>query len=562
MTEPLPGTRVQGLANSRTVATRNIRVLKRVFIYVRVSDMKGRDANVPSTHTLRIQREQCEALATKLGVEVVDVIEHRDVSASRTRMADRLGPLLQRIIDGEADGLLVYRASRFTRRQAESVLAIQALKECGAHLRAVEADFDIHQPASKMVLDNLIAVAEYEAETRALTWGDVHSFNVRHGRSHKNSFGYVKREHPEAVTGDDGLRRIYLAGSLERDRTIVGTPPNPRWWWAREIFLRRAMSHGIRQLRRWLDDAGVLTLGKDGTGTTPCHWADSTIANHLQSRVYRGELHFGPHWVPNLDAHEALVSEEEWQAANSVRIPRTPPAGHKRKKRKNPAWLPADDALLTGLVRCAECRYMMTPLKNSYQCRGGGAGGRCPHQSAIHIDKLDAYVEALFKAYLEDLDLAAQAADADDEELVAALAALSAAGAEFEALRAAAASLLVEFTEREYLEMVQSAREKLKGCQDRRDALLVRRHSVAAGPLLELWPDLSPREKRALMAQAYGAVFVRPARLGDGRPMRSVAERVLILRIAEVDALIEAKALPVSGQSGYLIGDAPPLDWR
>ena len=112
----------------------------------------------------------------------------------------------------------------------------------------------------------------------------------------------------------------------------------------------------------------------------------------ISNRVYVGEARSGQNVKPN--AHPAIVSEAEWQAAQSAR-----------------SLAPArstDGALLAGLLRCAGCRYVIKPDSmpdrdgerlRLYRCRGEHAAGRCPAKASVLGRVIEPYVvEAFFEA--------------------------------------------------------------------------------------------------------------------------------------------------------------------
>jgi resolvase-like protein len=258
------------------------RELRRVFLYVRVSSSAGRDLAASTTHTVRIQREKAEELARRNNWEIVDVIEHIDVSGSRTNTEDRLLPVLQRIERGEADGLVVYRLARCTRTQNGTIDAVKRLLGAGAHLKATDLDLDIHASMGRVLLDIMVSIAHAEAENIGANWRAVNEGNLVRGIPHMVGFGYVRREHDEIEMVDNG-EVFRPAGSLVKDETLVGTPERPRWWWAREMFLMRGRGDGPSVIRDWLTTAasarsvarraetlgGRLGLGVSAVTTSP-----------------------------------------------------------------------------------------------------------------------------------------------------------------------------------------------------------------------------------------------------------------------------------------------------
>ena len=93
----------------------------RLFSYVRVSDVRGREG--PGFISPNEQREKCRAFATAMSHTIVDEVEELDRSGGdMTRPV--FNALLERIEAGEADGMIVAKLNRFAR---SNVGAWQAL---------------------------------------------------------------------------------------------------------------------------------------------------------------------------------------------------------------------------------------------------------------------------------------------------------------------------------------------------------------------------------------------------------------------------------------------------
>src|SRR5262249_8037914 len=93
----------------------------------------------------------------------------------------------------------------------------------------------------------------------------------------------------------------------------------------------------------------------------------------------------------NANAHIPLLSPVEWQAAQGGRHVASPRSG--------------EGQLLSGLVRCAGCRYGMKPDSMRgrdgeriamYPRPGRHAAGRCPAPATILARVLDPWLEAQF----------------------------------------------------------------------------------------------------------------------------------------------------------------------
>jgi Recombinase zinc beta ribbon domain/Recombinase len=98
----------------------------------------------------------------------------------------------------------------------------------------------------------------------------------------------------------------------------------------------------------------------------------STVGAIVRSRIYLGEVLHNGHWSPG--NHPALVTPEEWSAANRGFVP-----GRRRGR-----------DVLSGRVRCGLCKRMMAVDQNGegrvlYRCRTGGQGCKQPARTNVGL---------------------------------------------------------------------------------------------------------------------------------------------------------------------------------
>ena len=97
---------------------------KRAIGYIRVSTVGGRSGR--EYHTLEIQRASIERTARDNGYELVDVLTDEDQSG-RSRNRPQFGGAMARILAGEADAIIVWKASRFSRNWREAAEDVELL---------------------------------------------------------------------------------------------------------------------------------------------------------------------------------------------------------------------------------------------------------------------------------------------------------------------------------------------------------------------------------------------------------------------------------------------------
>jgi hypothetical protein len=151
-------------------------------------------------------------------------------------------------------------------------------------------------------------------------------------------------------------------------------------------FEMRAAGKSNAEIGRMLTEAGVLgSVGSPG-------WSPAAVSRLLKNPAYKGEARSGD--FVNKTAHPALVPQDLWDTAQSRRGLRPARSG--------------DGFLLTGLVRCAGCGYMIAPTRGTnhgrpsptYRCKRRHPGGDCPEPAAISAPRLEEFVIAeFFKAF-------------------------------------------------------------------------------------------------------------------------------------------------------------------
>jgi site-specific DNA recombinase len=453
--------------------------------YIRVSRVGGRDGE--SFISPRVQRERIEAFAAAHGHRVVRWHEDLDQPGSR---AQRPGfqDALARVEAGETAGIAVAKLDRFARSVADAAVAIRRIDAAGGQLVSVEDGFDSSTPMGRFALTILLALAELELGRIRESWATAQAYAVQRGVhiASKSPTGYRR--------GDDG-RLVPVTSDAE----VV-----------RNVFRRRAAGASWRELADLLGERGV--VGPYGSE----RWTTGAVRGLVSNPVYTGEARFGRH--RNADAHPAIVSHAEWNAAQGARsasVPRSP-----------------DGALLSGLLRCGGCRYVLKPDSmrdrdgetiRHYRCRGEHAAGRCPSRVSALGRVIEPYIEAAFLGALGSNGPLARSARCD-REVETARTAVEEAEAEMALWVEMSATKLGQAV---YLAGLHTRQEALDTAHKRLQEALSR----AAGPLggipsavdlRVLWPEMSVPERRRLLAAAIDAVILFPGR-------EAIESRALVL---------------------------------
>jgi DNA invertase Pin-like site-specific DNA recombinase len=461
--------------------------------YVRVSRTAGRDGE--SFISPQSQRDAIQAYAAANGWTIA--AWHEDLDQTGANL-ERPGfqAALARCRNAETDGIIAAKLDRLSRSLVGLANFIDEAKRDRWHLVAVDFGLDVKTASGRLVADILGAVAEWELEQRRQGW------NEAQGRA-------VARGIHVASRTPTGYRRREEDGRLEPDPAAIAT--------IRELFRRRARGEGWTALARFLDVSGVRGPYSNAA------WTPTAVAKMLRNPVYLGEARSGRH--VNRAAHKPLVTRAEWEAAQgNGRTVSTPRNG--------------DGLLLSGLVRCAACRYLMKPdtmrgrdgsRLGLYRCRVRHAAGLCSAPATVMARLLDPHIENVFLDALGPDGPLAEASQATGAIDGAALRVDEAARELDEYLAANLISVIGAERFRAGLEQRQEALDAAR-CEladTRQASAFSDALNLTPGRLREAWPALSTAERRHLLAASIDAVVIRAVR-GSGRTVQ-LDERALVL---------------------------------
>jgi DNA invertase Pin-like site-specific DNA recombinase len=490
---------------------------ERMIGYVRVSRVAGRGDDLVSPE---IQRRKIAEWAALHDTEIVRWFDEIDQPGSRLER-----PLFQEALQlceqGEADGIAVYRLDRFARSVVHGLQCIKRLQEADARFVSVSEGFDAGTDVGRLVLTILFAFAELELAKITRSWYDAVSQAIEAGKyiAAKVPVGYVK--------GEDG-------------RLVVDPEVAPK---VQEVFRLRAQGTSWRELAEYLEGEGIPTAwGND-------FWTASSLRNVVMNRAYLGEARQGT--IVNTEAHEALVSEKEWRAAQP---------GERvilRKEESRSAL-----CVLRGLLVCGGCGKRMLvgassdhkrrPNPPHYYCRGRHSGGRCPARASARHTVVDPYVEEQLIAAFAGEGPLAEALVCQDR--------LEEALRELEAARHTLAlyvsnTTLIEtigiemFTKgaEEHQRRVELAELALAAARTAEDVF----STSIDGDLLRAWTggELTPLERRTIIAKMVDRVILHPSKRPGKRSGKDIGERVqIVLKGNELlaPAVESARAVAVS----------------
>jgi site-specific DNA recombinase len=472
--------------------------------YVRVSRRAGREGE--SFISPEVQRKKVTEWARLHDVEIVRWWEELDQSGAK-RERPMFQEALARCERGETGGIIVARLDRFARSAVDALESIRRLNEAGARLVSVEDNFDGSTPMGRFAIGILTLIAELELERIKANWQTAVSEAVGRGV-------HISARPPTGYRRDATARLV----REEPAASVVA-----------EAFRRRAVGASIEELAVFLEEQGVFPPSGNQ------NWSRMGVRNLLRNPVYLGQARSGK--IVKEDAHEAIVTRAEWDAAQ-----------HTRTLLRPAAQSLSSQALLGGLIRCAGCGHTLKISGSldkktntrypTYYCTGRYGSGLCPARATIRASTVDQHVEAEVLAALSaDGGPLAQAVAAS-ERLDEVQRLVTDAEHELD-LFVINPRLLTTLGEQRFLEGVDARQVAL---DEARASLahLRQQHDLAAqltdGRLLDAWPTLTTQERRRLLHGLLDRVVLR--RVDARRENVPIADRTQIVLRGNV--LLEA----------------------
>lgn len=375
----------------------------KVIIYTRQS--KHRDESV--THEL--QENACQSFAKSKGWEVVRILNERGVSGRTIAKRNEFQVALKMIENKEAEGLLVWRWSRFARNTLDGLITLKSIEEeAGGQVHCALEQID-RSAMGKFSLTMMLGMAELESNIKGEQWNEALNLRLSKGLppSGKPHFGYDKQG-----------KEAYVQNA---DAEIL-----------REAYRRYTAGEGARAICEDFTSRGLAAAGPNG-------WAPRGLFDLLDKEFYSGKIVWSPDRAeakrqkrePKVivvdGAHEPILTAAEWAAYRKARESRK-----LHEKPRNPKWK------LAGLVECGICGGKMVSHKarSAYHlmCSTYNAKGKA---GCSGIFRKRSQVELAVSWWLNThLDEWASAMPTDDEARLAADKAVADAEAALEAAKA------------------------------------------------------------------------------------------------------------------------------
>lgn len=331
----------------------------RLIAYIRVSDITGREDTLISPD---VQLREIRALAAREGLVIVDTVE--DIDKSGTSFEGRkIAACIDRVEAGEADGVAVWKISRWGRNLVDSLLNIKELENAGGYVVSASESLDsIDTPAGGLSLVLLLAIAEMFSKEVGATWSSIHRYRLSNGKTIHGTarLGYV------------------------RDKETDSYSPDPvTSAWVRSAFERYVAGESIRSIVARMSAGGITsTRGNPLSSNSLRTSMDSGFAaGLLVTRDDEGATTFIP------GDHPALITEEVWRLYR------------RRRDSAAPARTKSAPYRVAGLLVCGGCGAGMSVSWNSktkertLRCnRKNQQGNPCPAPATVYQHRADAAV--------------------------------------------------------------------------------------------------------------------------------------------------------------------------
>lgn len=341
----------------------------RAVIYVRISqDRTGAGLGVDR------QREDCEALAERMGWEVLEVYVDNDVSAFSGKLRKDYRRMLADLDQGKATVVIVWHTDRLTRSIVELEEYIELSDRRGIATHTVQAGtVDLATPSGRMTARILGAVARQESEHKGERVARARRQKALKGEwmGGIRPFGWgvptgEVRTKADRKTGED-----VEVPELDMMRAVPEEAEALRFW-TDEIL----SGGSIRSLVKWCADKGVRTTR--GNPITHTDMRDMLLRpRNAGIAIYRGEEVGRGQWEP-------IVDEAKYRAVCAI----LKDPGRTVNRGAQPKWL---GSLLYECGRNA-CGKGMTVTQSggrqypSYRCPTGHGGGRRAETVDQHVE--------------------------------------------------------------------------------------------------------------------------------------------------------------------------------
>jgi site-specific DNA recombinase len=305
------------------------------------------------------QKSNLRRFADREEMEIVNIYEDAGKSGKSIEGRPAFKQMLLDIENGlEIDYVLVYKLSRFGRNAADILNSLEHIQAFGVNLICIEEGIDSSQTSGKLLISVLSAVAEIERENIIEQTMNGRKEKARQGGWNGGfaPYGYFLKDKQLFIQEDEAeaVRIIF-------DKYLNG-------------------NMGFHKIANYLNLQGIQKVQRNN-GTLSL-WGTHFIRMIIDNPVYCGKISYGRRvrekvkgskneykQIPQEDyiiaegQHEAIISEELWNAAHEKR---------EQTGIKSPSKIGRDRAhLLSGILKCPKCGGPMYTNKHAWTNKDG-----------------------------------------------------------------------------------------------------------------------------------------------------------------------------------------------
>ena len=327
---------------------------KKCVLYPRVSTEMQVDG-----YSLDGQKSSLTRFADREEMEIVSIYEDAGKSGKSIEGRPAFKQMLFDIENGlEIDYILVYKLSRFGRNAADILNSLEHVQAFGVNLICIEEGIDSSQTSGKLLISVLSAVAEIERENIIEQTMNGRKEKARQGGWNGGfaPYGYYLKDKQLFIQEDEA----------EAVRIIF------------DKYLKENM--GFHKIANYLNLQGIQKI-KRNNGTLS-GWGTHFVRMIIDNPVYCGKISYGrrvrekvkgskneykqipqENYIIAEGQHEAIISEELWNAAHEKR---------ELTGVKSPSKIGRDRAhLLSGILKCPKCSGPMYTNKHAWTNKDG-----------------------------------------------------------------------------------------------------------------------------------------------------------------------------------------------
>lgn len=326
-------------------------------LYLRVSsDKQAKEGDsLPAQHEALVK--YCAEHGHTIAGEYID----DGISGTKYSERDELQRMLSDIEDGKANLILFTKLDRFFRSVRHYTATQETLDRHGVGWLAIwEPYYNTTTPAGRLIINQMMSIAQFEAENTSTRIKQVQAYKVRQG---------------EVISGSTP------PGLTIRDKHLV---PDENADAVRAVFEYYAFTGNLRDTLRYSARFGCFPTGQ------------ACLRQILQNRKYIGQYRDNDNFCEPIIS-EALFDDVQRKLAMNVKI---------SQKRTY---------LFSGLVRCAECGTRMGTNKRTvkgridvtYRCTKhySRAFASCQNAKVIKEHLLEAHLLEILRPTLQKIVL-------------------------------------------------------------------------------------------------------------------------------------------------------------